>query len=224
MTVNSIARTVLRFQYTVVRSPLTALDARVVTRLPDSSRVKITLTRGLAALDAAVGRAINDPDLERQGDAVAQRFDKTEQAARSAAKADSLRAEAAQIKQTAAAQATKRRTEAARVERERIADALREESEATQHVGELADASAAEQKRQADLRAKHQQAEQAEQRRAKERRIAAAKARKTAPAKSQLKAAAQTKTVASSRRAKADKLGQLASTEKATRSRASTTR
>ena len=186
MPVNSIARTVLRFQYAVARSPLTALDARVLTRLPDSSRVKITLTRGLAALDAAVGRAINDPKLERRGEAVAQRFDKTEQAARSAATADSLRAQAEQTKQTAADQAAKRRKDAARVERERIADALREESEAQQHAGELADASAAEQKRQADLRAKHQQAEQAEQRRAKERRIAAAKARKTAPAKSQL--------------------------------------
>jgi hypothetical protein len=221
MPLNSIARTVLRFQYTVARSPLTALDARVLTRMPDSSRVKVTLTRGLAALDAAVGRAINDPNLERRGDTVAQRFDKTEQAARSAAKADSLRAQAAQTKQTAADQAAKRRREAARVERERIADALREESEAKQHVGELADASAAEQKRQADLRAKHQQAEQAEQRRAKERRIAAAKARKTVPAKSQLKAAAQTKTVAQARRAKADKLAQLAGTEKARR--ASTT-
>ncbi len=217
MPVNSLARTVLRFQYTVVRSPLSALDARVLTRLPDSSRVKITLSRGLAALDAAVGRALGDAKLERQGDAVAHRFDKTEQAARSAARADSLRAKAAQTKQDAQAQAAERRKEAARVERERIADALVEESEAQLHVGELADANAAEQKRQADLRAKHQQAEQAELRRAKERRIAAAKARKTAPAKSQLKTAAQTKAVASARRAKADKLDQLASTAKATR-------
>ena len=217
MPVNSIARTVLRFQYSLVRSPLTALDAQVLGRLSDTSRIKMTLTRGLAGLDVAAGRLMNDPQLERRGDNAAERMAKTKRATQAEAKADALRAEADKTKQDGDAQAAHRRTEAARLERERIADALREETAAKHHVGELAEADAAEQKRQAELRAKHQQVELAEQRRAKVRRIAADKKRAAAPAKAQLKEAAGTAAVARSRRTNADTLDQLAGTEKAVR-------
>src|SRR5664279_422695 len=90
MPVNSIARTVLRFQYSLVRSPLTALDAQLLGRLSDSSRVKMTLTRGLAGLDVAAGRLMNDPQLERRGDVAAERTAKTERAMQAEAKADAL--------------------------------------------------------------------------------------------------------------------------------------
>ena len=217
MAASSIARTALRIPYSLARAPLSVLDMYLLRRLPDSSRVRVTFTRGLAGLDAAAGRLVGDPQLERRGDAASEQIDATERADQAAAKADALRADAKQAKQAGANEAKSRRKKAAQEERERIADALREENEATLHVGELAEADLKEQERQAELRAKHQQAEQAEQGRAKQRRIEAAKARSTAPAKTQLKSASTTKATARSRSANADKLGELAKTEKANR-------
>jgi hypothetical protein len=217
MTTTSRARTALRIPYTVARAPLAVLDTHLLGRLPDSSRVKTGFSRGLATLDAAAGRLIGDDRLERRGEATSEKIDNLERADQAEAKADALRTQAAETKQNAAAEAEERHKEADAEERERIAAALLEETEATQHVGELAEADLAEQKRQAELRAKHLQREQAEQARAKERRIAVEKANKTAPAKKQLKAAARTQETARAREAKADKLDALAETEKSTR-------
>jgi hypothetical protein len=155
---NSVVRQALRVPYTLIRPPLAVLSGHVLSRLPEGSRTRNTVARGLAAFDAVGGRVMADGGRQQSSAPTVQRPDEAE---------DELRAE-----------------------RERAAAALLEEQQTQPHVGELAEADEAEQKRLADLRAKHLVAEKLDEERAKERIAAVQEREKRTAAKSQPKTTA----------------------------------
>jgi hypothetical protein len=148
---NPVVRRVLRTQYVLIRTPLAVLDRRVLSRLPDDSRVRTTVAQGLAGLDVVASRLTSDQGQD--GGSV----DRTAQ-------------DGGQDQPTADARADAAREE--REEQERIAAALLDEEQLQQHVGELADADEAELQRQADQRARHLLAEKADEEEAKKRQAA----------------------------------------------------
>jgi hypothetical protein len=175
----SIARSVFRLPYAAARTPLAVLDTRLLGRLPDSSRVKMSFARGLTGLDAAAGRLLGEPQLEERGNATSEPATHSQSATPATAKTEAARTKRSRTTRKDSSESEGPHTETAQAERERIADALLEENGPVQHLGGLAEADL-EARELAELRAKHMQAEQAEQARAKERRSAADNARSTA--------------------------------------------
>lgn len=171
MTVPPLARTVLRLEYTAVRVPLSAFDTYVASRLPQNSPVRATLARGLSALDAVAERLLHD-DRETAHDA---RNDEPAGATVTATVPDSTVDDTDTDTDTDTAQDTAQDSEDAAAERERIAEVILEEEHTERHVGELAEADEDELEDLAELRAKHQQAEEHERREAQARREAAAR-------------------------------------------------
>jgi hypothetical protein len=59
---NSLVRKVVRTEYAMLRAPLVVVDRRLIARyLPDDSKVRVSLERGLHTLDVAAGRLLNEP-------------------------------------------------------------------------------------------------------------------------------------------------------------------
>jgi hypothetical protein len=56
----------IRAEYTILRAPLSLLDARVVSRLDEGSRVRTTFERGLETLDSAAGRLLGPRPAQPQ--------------------------------------------------------------------------------------------------------------------------------------------------------------
>jgi hypothetical protein len=55
---NTALRKALRTEYVLLRTPLAVLDARVLTRLDEQSRVRTGVEKGLAALDSVAARVL----------------------------------------------------------------------------------------------------------------------------------------------------------------------
>src|SRR3954453_19779002 len=85
MAINPVVRRVLRTQYVLIRTPLAVLDRRVLSRLPDHSRVRTPVAHGLAGLDAVAGRLTSDHGQDGSGERTAQGGGRTEQAGSSRA-------------------------------------------------------------------------------------------------------------------------------------------
>jgi hypothetical protein len=96
MSIASIPRSILRFQYQLVRIPLQVIEERVVARLGAEAPARLVYERTLGVLDATVGTALADPRLTRQGASLAKRSDELARAARldAAASADLRQADA----------------------------------------------------------------------------------------------------------------------------------
>ena len=58
---NKTVQTAIRFEYTVLRAPLTLLDRQVVSRLDEHSLIRSTFERGLGTLDATAARFLDTP-------------------------------------------------------------------------------------------------------------------------------------------------------------------
>lgn len=173
MSVASVSRNVVRVEYTVVRAPLGALDTFVVSRLPQSSPVRVGFSRGLAALDAAAARFLAGPQQDGQRGGAGH---SGKNAARTTPVPASSSTAGPPVDE--ADTDTDTDTDTAEIdedaERERIAEAILEEEQEAHYVGELAEADEDDLERQAELRAKHQLAEEKERREADEWRKAAA--------------------------------------------------
>jgi hypothetical protein len=160
---NTVVRQALRVPYTLIRPPLAVLSGQVLSRLPEGSRARNTLARGLAVFDAVGGQVMADGGAQQPQ----QQPQQPEQPQRS------------EQRQQSGGESVSGPDEAEQdllAEQERAAAALLEEQQTQPHVGELAEADEAEQKRLAELRAKHLVAEKLDEQHAKER-IAAVQAR-----------------------------------------------
>jgi hypothetical protein len=208
-----LARRVLRLEYSILRAPLRALDARLTNR----PRLHLPLERVLAASDATAGRLLGDPSIARRGELLREHADTAARAAALSGEAEQLREQASEVKERGVAEADRRRNEARRSERHRVADAVEQEEQAERDAQERARAEAATKKQAADARAQQRRDQASANRKATEKRVSARTERATAPAKSALKDAAKVKADADERRADADSLSALADTEKETR-------
>jgi hypothetical protein len=212
-----LAQKVLRAEYKVLRVPLRALDRGLGRRLPEGSRLRHAIERGLAGADVAAGRLLNDDGLLRRGTVLHEHAETAQQAVRQAERAAELRAAAEQTEERARAEAAQKRADARRAERDRVARARRREQQAEREAAEQGRAEAARKKREVRKRANARSAQARQSRSVKDQRIAETTRRATAPAKATLKDAAKEKSAAATRRAQAGKLARLAETEKKTR-------
>lgn len=214
MNVSEIPFKVLRFQYRIARLPLQVIEDRVVARMGAESPARLLYERSLGALDATVGNALGDAELEKRGAALAERSEALGRAAQ-------LDATAAQTQEDATADLNAKRTEVAQAQKEARATKQREAEEARtaaeerkRAAAEVAEKRTAAAKRQADeLAAQRTKAAEAFKR-GEQARIRAAEQKATAAAESKREDARAKRNVAASKRAQADRIEKLADVEK----------
>ncbi|HYO02183.1 MAG TPA: IF2 family translation initiation factor [Mycobacterium sp.] len=170
MSIATIPRSILRFQYQLVRIPLQLIEDRVVARMGSEAPARLVYERALGVLDATIGSALGDPRLNRRGASLAKRSDELARAAR-------LDAAASQRVKQANAVLENSRDEVvadlmqARADKEQAAeDARTSAQERKQAATETAQKRAAAAKEQADdLAARRKETAEAAKRRDQER-------------------------------------------------------
>ncbi|MCV7420345.1 IF2 family translation initiation factor [Mycobacterium yunnanensis] len=214
MSIVTIPRTILRLQYQLVRLPLQLIEERVVSRLDAEAPARLVYERSLGVLDATVGNALGDARLKRTGASLAKRSDELARAARleDAANEELRRAEA---DLRASRENVVDEVRDARAQREQSVDEAAAAAEKrTRAAADAAQRRAGATKKEADDIAARltKQAEAAK--RADEQRIESVEKRVTAAAEDTLDDARQKQDAARAKRADADRLEELADTEK----------
>jgi hypothetical protein len=204
----------LRFQYQLARFPLQLIEEQVVAGMSSEAPTRLFYERWLGGLDAAVGKMLGDPDLEKRGAALIERSDALRRAAQ-------LDATATQNQERADDDLKAKRDKAIEDQKNARAVKEREVEEARTAAEERKRAAAAAvQKRTAA--AKQQADELAAQRmtsaeaakRDEQATIRAAEQKATAAAESKLDEAQAKRSDAASKRAQADQVEELANLEK----------
>jgi hypothetical protein len=81
MEITDVPFAVLRFQYQLARFPLQLIEEQVVAGMSSEAPTRLFYERWLGGLDAAVGKMLGDPDLEKRGAALIERSDALRRAA-----------------------------------------------------------------------------------------------------------------------------------------------
>lgn len=217
MNIVSVPLAVLRLQYKIVRFPLQLIEDQFMSRLGTEAPARVMYERTLGVIDGAVGSVLGDQEVEQRGAALTKRSDALLRAAeldaeasRKAAEADAeLEAERqrANEQQVAAQEAKQREVEQARKrEEERKRTAAQEAEQRKQAAAKQADEQAAQRKQAAEAAARNER-----------EKIKAAEEKAAAPAKEQLQEAADKQSEAADKRARADRVEDLAESEAANR-------
>ena len=82
MEITDVPFAVLRFQYQLARFPLQLIEEQVVAGMSSEAPTRLFYERWLGGLDAAVGKMLGDPDLEKRGAALIERSGALRRAAR----------------------------------------------------------------------------------------------------------------------------------------------
>ncbi|OBB59468.1 IF2 family translation initiation factor [Mycobacterium sp. 852013-51886_SCH5428379] len=217
MKITDVPFAVLRLQYQFARFPLQVIEDRVVGRLDAEAPARLFYERSLGMLDLAVGNALGAPEVEQRGAALVERSEALRRAA-------ALDTAATQTKEQADAELNQTREQAKREQQQAREEKQREVSEARetaqkrkQDAAEAAQKRTAAAKEQADAVAA-QRVKSAEQvRKQEESEIRAAEKATEKIAEAKLGDAVDKKSEAAARRAKADRVEDLADTEKETR-------
>src|SRR6185437_13465549 len=81
MEITDVPFAFLRFQYQLARFPLQLIEQQVVAGMSSEAPTRLFYERWLGGLDAAVGKMLGDPDLEKRGAALIERSDALRRAA-----------------------------------------------------------------------------------------------------------------------------------------------
>ena len=213
MKITTVPIAVLRFQYHLVRFPLQVIEERVVARMSAEAPARLLYERTLGVLDATVGHALGDSELEKRGSALAERSDALSRAAR-------LDAAASKKEQHADAELQAKRNKAIEDQEQAhdamergVEDARVEAEERKRAAAEAAERRTAAAKQQADEVAAQRRDSVEEAKRGAQARIQAAEQKASAAAQSKLTDAQAKRSEAASRRAQADRVEQLADAE-----------
>lgn len=223
MNVLTVPRSIVAWQYKALRLPSKLVEQQLVGRfLEEDSALRLSVERSLASVDASVGRFLHDDVLARRGTAVARKVDALEVASSLEEKAALRKAEAAQTLQEQKQAAADKREQAARDKTQRTAEIAREEVADKRAAKEKAKAR---EKAAADAIRKSADAELLQEQRrlrAQQDRIETRVKARTAAPKAQLDKAVDRSAEAATERSDADRLGQLAAAERASRQSATT--
>ena len=214
MEITDVPFAVLRFQYQLARFPLQLIEEQVVAGMSSEAPTRLFYERWLGGLDAAVGKMLGDPDLEKRGAALIERSDALRRAAQLDATAtqnqeradDELKAKRGKAieEQKDARAVTEREIQEARTAAEERKGAAEEAAQKrTAAAKQQADELAAQLKRSAEAAKRDEQA-----------KITAAEQKATAAAESKLDDAQAKRSDAASKRAQADQVEELADVEK----------
>jgi hypothetical protein len=217
MSLSNLPFAVLRFQYKVVRYPLQLVENRIVTRAPTEAPARLFYERALGMLDATVGNAIHDPALVERGTAQIERSDTLGRAAKLDAQAETRKEQADTKLKQARDQAAEEQREARAATEQQTKEARDTAAKRKQEATESAQKRSAAAKERADaVASSRKEAVQSAQRKVEEKTSAAEKsAAKAADAK--LDDAEDKRVAARNKRVVANRLDDLATTEKETR-------
>jgi hypothetical protein len=205
---------VLRFQYRIVRFPLQLIEEQVVARMGTEVPARLFYERSLGLLDVAVGNALGDSRLEKQGGALAERSDALRRAAQLDAAADQARQQSGADLKAKSDKAIEDQQNA-RAAKEREVQEARISAEDRKQAAEAAavQRTATAKKRADDVAAQRRKSAEAAKR-TDQARIRANEQKATSAAKSKLDDARARRTEANTKRAQADRVEQLAHVEK----------
>lgn len=218
MKVLTVPRSAVALEYKALRFPAQLVETKLIAPyLPAESGVRLAFERFLGALDSTAGSLLGDQALADRGRALSRRADVIEKAAvlEDKARARKDEADAQLSKENKEAEAEKARIQQ---EHERKAAQLKLEREAARKAveqkadaREKAEAAAITSKAQATIAAERDRLDE------QEAKIAARVEARTAAPKAQLKKAVTDTQTAQQKKADADRLAQLAETERSSR-------
>ena len=211
MSIMTIPRTILRFQYQFVRLPLQLIEERVVSRMDAEAPARLAYERSLGVLDATVGNALGDARLKRTGASMAKRSDELARAARLEAAANEELQRADEELKSSRQDVVGEVRDARAAKEQAVEDAAAAAEKRKRAATEAAQKRAGATKKEADdIAARLKSAAK----RNDEQRINAAQKRVTDAADATLDDAKAKKDEARAKRADADRLEQLADVEK----------
>ena len=205
---------VMRFQYRIVRFPLQIIEERVVARMGSEASARLLYERSLGLMDAAVGNALGDTRLAMRGSALADRSDAFRRAAQLDSAADRTRQQSSADLKAKSDSAIEEQHDA-RAAREGDVEEARTSAEERRRAAEEAAAqrTAAAKKQADDVAAQRRRAAEAVKSE-EQARIRANEQKAAAAAKSKLDDAQSRRTEADAKRTHADRVEELAGTEK----------
>jgi hypothetical protein len=204
----------LRLQYRIARFPLQLIEQRVVARMGSEAPARLFYERSLGLLDAMIGNALGDRQLQKRGSALVRRSDALGRAAQLDAEADRTQRRSSADLKARSDKAIKEQQDALAA-KERKADEARTSAEERKRAAEAtaAQRTAATKKRADDIAAQRTRSAEAIKRE-EHARIRANEQQAAKAAKSKLDDATARRSEASAKRAQADRIEALADAEK----------
>jgi hypothetical protein len=208
---------VLRFQYRIFRFPLQLIEEQVVARMGTEVPARLFYERSLGLLDVAVGNALGNSRLEKQGGALAERSDALRRAAQLDAAADQARQQSGADLKAKSDKAIEDQQKARAAKEREVQEARISAEDRKRAADEAAAQRTATAKKRADEVAAHRRKSAEAAKRTNQARIRANEQKATSAAKSKLDNARARRTEANTKRAQADRVEQLAHVEKRNR-------
>ena len=214
MKIAEVPFAVLRFQYQIARIPFQLIEDQMAARLYKETPARLFYERSLGTVDAAIGNLLGDSKLKQRGTALVERSDALTRAAKLDAQATAKR-EQADAKLDATHQEVVTDIQEARDATEQEAvDARITAAERKRAAEEAAEKRVAEAKKQADEFAARRKNAAQSAKRQEEAKIRAAEKNATEAAKAKLDDAQAKRDEAARKCAQADRVEELADTEK----------
>jgi hypothetical protein len=218
MSITDLPFAVLKIQYRLARLPLQMLDETVFGRMESDAPARLFFERSLGMLDVTIGNALRAPEFEQRGAELIERSDALRRAARlDAAASENIKAAGSNVRASREKAAQER--EDARAEKESTVKNARDEAQnRKRNAVANAEKRIVTGKKRAD-EAATQQEEAVEAAKREELAISrAAEQNATAAADAKLEDAQDKRDTAASKVAQADRLEELADSEKERRS------
>lgn len=214
MSVLDIPRSILRFQYRIVRIPLDLFESNVVQTWSTEAPARLAYERAVGTLDHKVGKILGDAEVRDRGQDKVDRVDNIGLAKTLDEQADAAETEAKTKLETARRTAEQERDAAAKSAREAAENARAEAEQRKAEAEEEADRKAAAKKKQADdaAAARVKAAEDAE--RKQKEQIDRVEKAASAPAESELADAAERQEEAEDKKEEAARIEKLFIAEK----------
>ena len=214
MEITDVPFAVLRFQYQLARFPLQLIEEQVVAGMSSEAPTRLFYERWLGGLDAAVGKMLGDPDLEKRGAALIERSDALRRAAQLDATATQNQERADDELKAKRGKAIEEQKDALAVKEREVQEARTAAEERKGAAEEAAQKRTAAAKQQADEHAAQLKRSAEAAKRDEQATITAAEQKATAAAESKLDEAQSKHSDAASKRATADRVEELADVEK----------
>jgi len=217
MNIVNVPVVILRLQYRLARLPLQLIEDRVMTRLDAETPARLFYERSLGTLDAAVGSVLGDVNLQASGTALVDRSDALARAARLDAAAEAKREKADAALRSDLTEAVEEQQDAHEMRQQEAQQARREARKRADNAAEKATQRTAAVKQEAqDAATKKASAVEAARKDAHEAILADERV-VVEQAKGALEEASDKRGTAADKRARADRVEELAETEKADR-------
>ena len=214
MEITDVPFAVLRFQYQLARFPLQLIEQQVVAGMSSEASTRLFYERWLGGLDAAVGKMLRDPDLEKRGAALIERSDALRRAAQLDATATQNQERADDELKAKRGKAIEDQKDARAVKEREVEEARTAAEERKGAAAEAAQKRTAAAKQQADEHAAQLMKSAEAAKRDEQAKITAAEQIATAAAESKLDEAQAKRSHAEGKRAQADQIEELADAEK----------